>query len=321
MTGTAGPALVLAALLLPAAGAAAAPRTAVLIGAVTRPDAELAANVTDVVVARVVQHGQAVVASDQLRAALGLGSEQEVQRCAEVTACLGRAALSLGVSRVLAGDVHADPIDKHRYRFQLALHDLTSGSVSQRIMQTVDGPLENLVTAVQDATDTLFRPRRAPGRLLVHSIPGSARVMLDNVLVGMTPMQIAGVSPGWHRLKVEPAGRFAWAAPVLIPAHGDLSIRLTPEQLPSRRRWPTYLAVGSGGTAALALVAGGFLGVASEMDARLPDREEAMRDFQRRARMGQVATGLLVGGCALAVLSVYSFFRYQDHIFGRDPAD
>jgi hypothetical protein len=312
------PLAVVIGLVPPGLRAMAAERTAVLISAVAPADGTLAANLTDVVVARVAQRGHETVASEELRARLRLASDQEARRCAEVAACLGRAVLALAVARVLVGDVHAQGA---RYRFHLALHDLATGTVSQRVVRTIDGGLEQLIAAVQDATDAMFRPQLRPGRLLIDSTPGRARVLLDNVFVGVTPMQVDGVSPGWHQLSVEPEGRFPWSSSVQVLEHADLQVRLTPDQLPRRGRWPSYLALGSAAGAALCLVGGGLLGVASEVDSHPPSRLEAMRDFERRRRMGHVATGMLVCGGALAALSAYTLVRYREHVFGRTRAD
>jgi hypothetical protein len=302
--------------LLLGAQAVAAERIAVLITAVERGDRTLAANLTDVVVARVAQRGHQTLAAEEFRSRLRLTSTLEAQRCAEEVACLGRAVVSLGVTRVLVGNVHAE---KHRYLFHLALHDLAAGTIGNRVVRTVEGTLEDLIAAVQDTTDAMFKPPPRPGKLLVHSSPERARVLVDNVFVGVTPMEV-GVQPGRHRLKVEPEGRFPWSAPVEVPADGELQIRLSPDHLPERWRWPSRLAFGSAAGAGLGLVAGAFLGVASEIETELPSRQEAMRDFDRRSRMGNAATALLVCGGALAVLSAYTFLRYRDHVFGR-PED
>ena len=96
--------------------------------------------------------------------------------------------------------------------------------------------------------------------------------------------------PGSHKLVVERAGRFPWSSQVEVPAGGQLEIRLTSANMPERLGWPSYFAYGTGAAATLCLVAGGFLGVASEIEPTLDTRAEVMRDFERRRTLGRAAT-------------------------------
>src|SRR5262245_36288297 len=80
-----------------AAPARAAEKLAVMVVATAERDAELADNLTEVIIARVAQRGGVEIAGkEEFRARLGVESERRTQACLDDIACLGRAAVSLG---------------------------------------------------------------------------------------------------------------------------------------------------------------------------------------------------------------------------------
>ena len=291
----------------------AAERVAVIVTAPNPVDAALADNLTEVTMARVAQRGHQVAGAEEFRARLGAGA-REVERCAEDATCLGRAAVSLGVTKILIGAVRSR---QGQYLFDLALHDPRSGTAENRTFRMIDGPLPQLITTVQDAADAVFKTKLEVGRLYVDSQPPGARVLIDNAFVGVTPMLAGSLLPGTHRVVVEREDRFPWSADVEVPSGGQLEVRLTPDNLPERWRWPAYVAYGSAAAASLSLIGGTFLGVASEINPSLDTRREVMRDFERRRTMGRAANVLLATSVLLAGVSVYHFIKYRDHVFGR----
>jgi hypothetical protein len=299
-----------------AAPAAAAEKMAVLVLAASEQQAELADNLTEVVIAFVARRGGAEIAGrEEFRGRLGLTGEQQAGACLDDVGCLSRAAVSLGVRRIVAGHVGARG---KQYLFNLTLNNVESGKVESRVFRLVDGSVDQLIRAVEEASAELFRPRVEPGRIQVSSAPAGARVSVDNAYLGVTPLISGTLMPGKHSVRVEAEGRFPWQSEVEVHPGQDLGIALGPANLPERRRWPRAVAYGSAGLAGLSLAAGGFLGVLSQQPESGATRGAIQRDLDRKHDLATAANAAFITGGVLAVISVYHFIRYRADIFGGD---
>jgi PEGA domain len=299
----------------PALGQASAQKMAVLVLGASELDAELADNVTEMVIAAVARRGGVEVAGkEEFRARLGVTSEQRAQACMEEVSCVGRTAVSLGVRRIVTGTVGKRD---RQFLFSLNLHDVELGRVENRVFRLIEGSIDDLIRAVEAGCHELFRPRVEPGRIQVGSTPPGARVAIDNAYLGVTPLISGTLLPGTHRVRVEADGRFPWTSQVEVRAGQDLGINLTEANLPWRRRWPAYAAYGSAGLGLAAAAAGGFLGVLSQVNPTGDTRESAQRDLARKQDLAFGSTVAFVSAGALAVLSGVLFLIYRDDIFGR----
>lgn len=308
------PLLALAAVLL-SSSPAAAEKMAVLILAAADKDADLADNVTEMVIAAVARRGGVEVAGkEEFRARLGGMSDQRAQACLEEIACVGRTAVSLGVPRIVTGTVGTRG---RQFLFSLNLHDVEAGKVENRVFRLIEGTQEDLITAVEGGCQELFRPKVEPGRIQVRSVPAGARVAIDNAYLGVTPLISGTLLPGAHRVRVDAEHRFPWISTVEVRAGQDLGINLTEANLPRRRRWPSYAAYGSGAAALAAVAAGGFLGVLSQVNPSGDTREAAQRDLRQKEDLARLSTGSFITGGAMAVLSAALFVAYRHDIFGR----
>jgi hypothetical protein len=295
--------------------ARAGEKIAVLVLATAEKDAELADNLTEVIVGYAAQHGGFEIAGkEEFRARLGVASEQRAQACLDDIACLGRAGVSLGVRRIVAGSVGTRG---KQFLFNLNLDNVQDGRVESRVFRLVEGDIEALIKAVQEASTELFRPHVEPGKIQVASEPAGARVSIDNAYLGITPLISPTLLAGKHSVRVEAEGRFPWTSRVEVLPAQELQIRLTPANLPQRRRAPAYAAYGSGALAAVALASGGFLGVLSQLQPNGDSRQAAMDDFDQKKRFALAANISFGVGAALGVVSLYYFIRYHDDIFGR----
>jgi hypothetical protein len=227
---------------------------------------------------------------------------------------LSRAAVSLGVRRIVAGHVGARG---KQYLFNLALNNVESGKVEGRVFRLVDGGIEDLIRAVQDASEELFRPRVEPGRIQIRSDPEGARVSIDHAYLGVTPLMSGTLLPGRHKVRVEAEGRFPWLSDVEVMPGQDLGIALGPTNLPARRRWPGTVAYGSAGLAGVSLAAGGFLGVLSQLRPSGSTRADIQSDTSQKHRLAVGANAAFITGGALALISIIHFIAYRDDIFGQ----
>ncbi|HEY7372583.1 MAG TPA: hypothetical protein VIF57_10525, partial [Polyangia bacterium] len=166
-----------AGLLATARPARAGEKIAVLVLATTDKDAELADNLTEVIIAYAARHGGFEIAGkEEFRARLGVESEQRAQACVDDISCLGRAGVSLGVRRIVAGSVG---IRGKQVLFNLNLDNVQDGKVESRVFRLVEGGgVDQLILAVQEASSELFRPRVEPGKVQVASDPEGARVSI-----------------------------------------------------------------------------------------------------------------------------------------------
>jgi hypothetical protein len=290
-------------------------KLAVLVLGTTEKDAELADNLTEVLIGSIAQRrGVEMAGREEFRARLGVESEQRAQACIDDLACLGRAAVSLGVRRIVAGTVGTRG---KQYLFNLNLNNVETNRVENHIFHLVDGGVKDLIPAVQSATDELFRPRVEPGRIQLHSTPDGARVSIDNAYLGVTPLISGTLLAGKHKVRVEADGRFPWISAVDVVAGQDLGVTLTEANLPRRRQWPANTAVASASLAALSLATGGFLGVLSQLQPSGDSRQAAMADLNQKKNLALGANVAFGAGAVFSALSIYYFLRYGDDIFGR----
>jgi len=295
--------------------ARAAEKVAVMVLGTSDKDADLGDNLTEVIISRIAQHGGFEIAGkEEFRARLGVESDQRTQVCLEDIGCLGRAAVSLGVRRIVAGNVGTRG---KQFLFSLTLNDVETGKVDARVFRLVEGGVEDLIRAVQEGSDELFKPRVEPGKIQVETDPAGARVSIDNAYLGITPLISGTLLAGKHNVRVEAEQRFPWTSKVEVRPGQDLQIKLKPDNLPIRRTWPPYVAYGSASLAAVSFAAGGFLGVLSQLQPNGATRYDAQQDFDQKRRFALAANISFGAGAVLSLVSLFYFIHYRDDIFGR----
>jgi hypothetical protein len=295
--------------------ALASEKIAVLVLATADKDRDLADNLTEVIIAYAAQHGGFEIAGkEEFRARLGVESEQRAQACLDDISCLGRAGVSLGVRRIVAGSVGTRG---NKVLFNLNLDNVQDGKVESRVFRLVEGGVETLIKAVQDAASELFRPRVEPGKIHVASDPPGARVSIDNAYLGITPLISPTLVAGKHNVRVDATDRFPWTSRVEVRPGEELQIRLAPDNLPRRRQWPATTAYASTALAAAAFATGAFLGVVSQLQPSGDTREAAMQDLEQKKSFALAANISFGTGAVLAAVALYHFIRYRDDIFGR----
>jgi hypothetical protein len=308
-------ALALATFLAAPRPARAGEKLAVLVVGTSEKDAELADNLTEVIIARVAQVQKIELAGkEEFRARLGVESERRAQDCLNDVGCLSRAAVSLGVRRIVTGNVGARG---KQFLFALNLNDVETGKVESRVFRLVEGGVEDLIRALQEATGELFKPRPEPGRINVESEPQGARVSIDNAYLGVTPLISGTLLAGKHNVRVEADARFPWTSKVEVRPGQELQIKLKPDNLPVRRAWPPAVAYGTAALGAAAFAAGGFLGVLSQLQPNGATRADAQEDFEQKQGFARAANISFGTGAALSIVSIVYFIVYRDDIFGR----
>ncbi|MDX2022974.1 MAG: PEGA domain-containing protein [Deltaproteobacteria bacterium] len=290
-----------------------------LVLGTSEANADLAENVTEVVIAYIARQGSFELAGkEEFQSRLGVDSELRGQACLESLSCLSRAAVSLGVRRIVSGSVGTRG---KQFLFSLALNNVESGQVENRVFRLIEGDVGLLIKAVEQGISELFKPRVEPGRVEVKSVPAGARVSIDNAYLGVTPLISGTLLPGAHKVRVEADNRFSWVSKVEVMPGQDLGINLTENNLPLRSRRPGRVAYTTGVMGVAALAAGGFFGVLSQTNTSGNTRADAQSDFNERKDFATYANVSLISGGALALISLATFVLYRDDIFGRDEED
>jgi len=142
-------------------------------------------------------------------------------------------------------------------------------------------------------------------------------VSIDNAYLGITPLISPTLLPGKHNVRVEATDRFPWTSRVEVRPAEELQIRLPPDNLPRRRRWPANTAYAATSLAAVAFASGSFLGILSQLQPSGDSRAAAMQDLEQKRNFARAANISFVVSGVMAVVAVYHFIRYQDDIFGR----
>ncbi|MDB4980741.1 MAG: hypothetical protein JWM82_1493, partial [Myxococcales bacterium] len=220
--------------------ALAGEKLAVLVLGSADKDNELADNITEVIIASVARRGGTeITGKEEFRARLGVSNDQGAQTCLDDISCLGRAAVTLGVRRIVAGNIGTRG---KQFLFSLNLNNVETGKVEARVFRLVEGGVEDLIRGVQEGTDELFKPRVEPGKIQVDTEPQGARVSIDNAYLGITPLISGTLLAGKHNVRVEADERFPWTSKVEVRPGPELQIKLKPDNLPVRRSWPPTVA-------------------------------------------------------------------------------
>jgi hypothetical protein len=304
-----------AALMVLTPAARAADRVAVLILPEPGTEPSLADNVTEVALARIAERQNLdLVGTVELRRRLQMEGQRPTRACLDKRACLGRVAVALGVARVVGGSVRA--YADGRFLIHMTLTDVASGRVSGRFFRLVQSGVDQLIAAAQEGADDLFRVQEEPGRIRVESDPPRARVTIDELFVGTTPVISGTLVPGPHQVRVEKENRFPWHGSDTVKPATELEIKLTPRDLPERRTWPSYLVVGGLGASAVSIGLASVLGAMSQVEPDTTERGKVQQDLARRQRLATTANVVFGCGAALAALSATVFYVYRRDVLG-----
>lgn len=236
---------------------------AVLFLATGGVDAELADNLTEVLVASVASAGDfAIVGREQFSAAMGVGGEEQTLQCAEDPLCLGRIGAVVGAEEIVLGSLGERA---GRYIINLSRINVSRGRIVHRVFRTTPAQLQPLIRAVNDGASELMEP--PPGAVRITVNVEGAVLIVDEETVTLDPDGVLrGLEPGEHLLEVSAEGygdaqqRFEVEREQTL----DLSIVLTQSEVriveretPWYRRWWLWTIVGTvivGGAATTAIV-------------------------------------------------------------------
>jgi TolB-like protein len=299
----------------PSSDGLAVDRLAVIILSAPGTERALADNLTEVAIERLANLRPGELAgADEFRRSLGLGDDRRAFACIGDAACLGRAGVALGVRRVVTGAVRSEA---GHYLVDLSLTDIERGHVDARFFRLVNGDVDELITAIRDGIAELFQQREEPGRVRVETALGRARVSIDDLYIGSTPVISQTLLPGPHDVRVEQERRFPWHSVVTVKPAAVLQIRVSPEMMPARRSWPTLVATGGFVAAGAAALAAGTVGTLASLEPASGSRRDIQADLERRRDLATAANVLFVTSAVLATTSAVLLIRYWRDVFGE----
>jgi hypothetical protein len=128
-----------------------------------------------------------------------------LQRCDGENQCVAALGRGVGAKAVIAGNVGGLG---DSYVINLKLVDATSGEELRRISEPLQGDAAQLIRAVRVAAFRIAAPERMRGAVAILTDVKGARVMLDNVVKGTTPLrsELRDVPVGNHVVRVTAPG-------------------------------------------------------------------------------------------------------------------
>lgn len=242
------PRLLLAALLLAAAGSplAAGPRLAVVALDAPPQLANIGKSVSDAFARKAAAEGWVVVGPAEVEAKLGRAGAQSLASCADDARCLADRGARLGVERIVGGSLaQRGP----SYRVAMVHADAKSGARLGGLEREIPVAARRLQKDVADAAPALLKGGEEPtGVLRVVTEKAGADVTVDDVPAGRSPVARV-VKQGRHKVQVRMDG-YADAEPtwVEVPAGGMVEHRARLYLIPARER-PNVSASEGQGTA------------------------------------------------------------------------
>ena len=259
-----------------------------LVLGTTDKDAELADNITEVIIARVAQRGGFEIAGkEEFRARVGVESDQRAQVCLDDLGCLGRAAVSLGVRRIVAGSIGTRG---KQFLFSLNLEQRRDGQGRRPRLPPRRGRRRGPHPRRSGGHATSSSSRASsPARSRSRPSPRARACRSTTPTWASRPSSRARCSAGKHNVRVEADARFPWTSKVEVRPGQELQIKLKPDNLPVRRSWPPTVAYGTAGPRRRVAAAGGFLGVLSQLQPTGTTRADAQDDFDQKKRFALAA--------------------------------
>lgn len=252
--------------------------------------------------------------------------ENKLARDPELTACrtrscFARAALTLGVRRVIEGEIQRP--QRSSYAIRLQLRDLRTGQLaSPSIEERCDiCTTEDARQMVVRAAERLFRSAPPPsieiekrtGTLQIDSQPIGAEVLIDGEpQADRTPATFL-LAVGVHGVQLRAPGYRTVRRPVEIGPGQNATLNLELSPVPPRRPWLTALSIGSAlGTLGLGIGSGlaFYYDQRPAHDDGCPDRAEMHRCPEKWDTL-PAGIGMAVGAGALLVVAGVTF--YLDH--------
>ena len=290
----------------------ARPRIAVIGLATGDVPAQLADDLTELLVAEVARRGGIEIApKEEFRARLGVTEDRRAVACLAEMPCLGRVGTELGVTRVLSATLGKRGDD---FLLSVTLIDLLTARTEGRVFKQITGGLPALVREAKEAARRVFEPVPLPGALRVSSSVPQVRVYLDDAFLGTTPLAKPDVPAGPHRLRAEREGRRQLSRRIDVPAGETLELSLDPKSLPERPRWPAYAAWGTLSLAGVSALGGVFFGVLSQ-DPPRGTMKEFRADLDRKESDASRANALFVTAGVLGAVSGVVLWVWRAEIF------
>jgi hypothetical protein len=282
---------------------------AVLILGTGGISAELADNLTEVLIVNISTRGKyRVVGKEVVKSQLG-GTEKLVLRCLNNRTCVGNVATSLALDLLIVGTLGQF---ENTWLYNLYFLDAASAAEKKRVHKRVNGDLGALTKSLDTALAELLRPKVKPASVRVIANVDGAKIHLDDRFAGTVPLERDQLEPGTVRVRVEADGYFPVKKTVQLSPGQTLQVRVRLQKIPPREKtWRFHTAwAGVGVAAGAALIAGVTGGLSRKKSG---DTQVArLQDLERREKLAATANAFAALAGVAAITSAALF------LFGRD---
>ncbi len=267
-----------------------------------------------------------MIGKEEFQARLGQ-DEAHSRQCVESPICLANVGAELSVDEIIAGTVAARA---GGFIVNLIRQEIASGEVRGRFSREVRGEATALSPVLQTAAVEIYREPERPAELRVDANVEAAEVFLDDARVGTTPLRLAAVAPGTHRVRVDSVGWRGQTRQVRLRSGGhaelDFTLLEAPEERLGQGSPPSGFAVvttwASAGLAVSAAVLGTVFGLRSQSGFEEgATQREAADAFDTHDDEALVANIAFAGAGTLAALALYMVAFQGDAVFGTDGED
>lgn len=200
-----------------------------------------------------------VTTEDDVRRLMDYEQLKLILACEDEASCLRNFKETLGASLMVTGSVGKSGTDTGADTVVgLVLTDLEAGKPIAREVAVVKTP-SALTTELRQASARLFRSvlKQRAGTLVVMANVDGATVLLDGAAVGTSPLRLADVPAGPHRVEATKDGFHKGSIDVTVPPSDTVatSVLLSPSQelaeTHARTNW--MLRIGAAGAGVLAV--------------------------------------------------------------------
>jgi hypothetical protein len=158
-----------------------------------------------------------------------------------ITECAVRAGRILNVQKMVAGSI--GKIGK-KYTLHIEMIDMETSRIERSLDKDHDGSIEGLLEPLQAMAEALASTGKKPSvdtkrmhKLTIYSYPKGAKVILNNKVIGETPL--SGTVPDGSRLslRLKYPGYQDWEKALTMTGDEDLNVELVPQAKSSSRTW------------------------------------------------------------------------------------
>lgn len=167
-----------------------------------------------------------------------------------LTECAVRAGRMLNVQKMVAGSI--GKLNK-TYAINISMIDVQSGRIEKSFNRNYEGEIDGLLEILQDIA--LEMAGKKSHKLTINSAPKGAEVLVDNKVIGKTPLSRNVPTGSSFKIRVKYPGYKDWEKNLTMTRDEDLNVEMVAKTKSSSRKWLWF----AGGVSAAAIGATAYI--------------------------------------------------------------